>query len=200
MVGFNRRFSPQVKKMKELLDKKNAPKSFIITVNAGYIPMTHWTQDKSIGGGRIIGEVCHFIDLLRFLSGSSINNYNAIKIKNTKNLSESDEDKSTINLLFEDGSIGSIHYFSNGGKSYPKERIEVFCDNSILQLSNFLKLKGFNWTGFNSMNLFRQNKGHDNCVESFVNSIINDNSNPIPFDEIIEVSETTIKIAELLNK
>lgn len=200
MVGFNRRFSPQVKKMKELLDKKNAPKSFIITVNAGYIPMAHWTQDKSIGGGRIIGEVCHFIDLLRFLSGSSINNYNAIKIKNSKNFSESDEDKSTINLLFEDGSIGSIHYFSNGGKSYPKERIEVFCDNSILQLSNFLKLKGFNWAGFNSMNLFRQNKGHDNCVESFVNSIINDYSNPIPFDEIIEVSETTIKIAELLNK
>ena len=96
MVGFNRRFSPQVKKMKELLDKRNAPKSFIITVNAGYIPMTHWTQDKYRWRKNSIGEVCHFIDLLRFLSGSSINNYNAIKIKNSKNLSESDEDKSTI--------------------------------------------------------------------------------------------------------
>ena len=108
MIGFNRRFAPQIKKIKGLLSHINEPKSFIMTVNAGYIPRDHWTQDLEVGGGRIIGEACHFIDLLRFLAGEVIVK-SQIQI-----MASSNKDTARIQLSFLEGSIGSIHYFSNG--------------------------------------------------------------------------------------
>ena len=121
MVGFNRRFAPQVVRLKELLETVREAKTFIMTVNAGLIPMDHWTQDRELGGGRIVGEGCHFIDLLRFLAGAKI-----VDIQATMMGGSSDaflrEDKATITLRFEDGSIGTVHYFANGHKSFPKER------------------------------------------------------------------------------
>jgi predicted dehydrogenase/threonine dehydrogenase-like Zn-dependent dehydrogenase len=137
MVGFNRRFAPQIKKIKELLRDITVPKSFIMTVNAGALPPDHWTQDTNVGGGRIAGEACHFIDLLRFLAGTSISEYSCHMMD-----SESG-DSATIQLAFRDGSVGSIHYFANGNKAFPKERLEVFADGGILQLDNFTKLTGF---------------------------------------------------------
>ena len=199
MVGYNRRFSPHVQKIKCLLDAKPSPKSFIMTMNAGLIPKDHWTQNAEIGGGRIIGEACHYIDLMRFLAGSKIKSFNAVKMGDN-DFVEVTEDKALISLSFEDGSIGSIHYFANGGKSFPKERIEVFCDNAVLQLDNFRKLRGFGWKGFKKMNLWTQDKGQENCVDAFMESVRQGKEAPIPQDEIFEVARVSVKIAEILRK
>ena len=127
MVGFNRRFAPLIKKLKGSIEKLREPKSMVMTVNAGPIPADHWTQDPLEGGGRVIGECCHFIDLLRFLAGSEIS-HSAIST-----MKSSVPDTVTISPTFSDGSIGTIHYFANGNKTVPKERLEVYCENRIPQ-------------------------------------------------------------------
>ncbi|RSC81566.1 bi-domain-containing oxidoreductase [Acinetobacter haemolyticus] len=197
MVGFNRRFSPQVQKMKTLLDTVKEPKSFIMTMNAGAIPADHWTQDNAVGGGRIIGEACHFIDLMRFLAGSKIVSIQARRMGETDAVQVL-EDKASITLGFEDGSFGTIFYLANGASSFPKERVEVFTAGRVLQLDNFRKLKAFGWPGFNKMNLWRQDKGQDACAAVFVDSIRNGKEAPIPADEIFEVARVTIQVAEIL--
>jgi predicted dehydrogenase/threonine dehydrogenase-like Zn-dependent dehydrogenase len=199
MVGYNRRFSPHIQKIKSLLNAKPSPKTFIMTMNAGEIPKEHWTQNTEIGGGRIIGEACHYIDLMRFLAGSKIKSFNAVKM-GENDFVEVTEDKALISLTFEDGSMGSIHYFANGGKSFPKERIEVFCDNAVLQLDNFRKLRGFGWKGFNKMNLWSQDKGQENCVAAFMESVTEGREHPIPQDEVFEIARVSVDIAELLRK
>ncbi|QWD80052.1 bi-domain-containing oxidoreductase [Polynucleobacter sp. MWH-Spelu-300-X4] len=190
MVGFNRRFAPQVQKIKHLLSGVSGPKSFIITVNAGAIPADHWTQDAEVGGGRIIGEACHFIDLLRFLAGSPIVSYNRVL------MDASTDDTVTINLKFNDGSIGTVHYFANGTKAFPKERLEVFAAGRVLQLDNYRKLTGFGWPGFKKMNLWRQDKGQKVCAQVFVDAVSTGGASPIPIDEILEVSRVSIEIAQ----
>jgi predicted dehydrogenase/threonine dehydrogenase-like Zn-dependent dehydrogenase len=197
MVGYNRRFAPQVQKMKALLEKKSAPKTFIMTMNAGDIPADHWTQDAVVGGGRIIGEACHYIDLMRFLAGTKIKSFSAIKMGENDYV-EVTEDKAIITITFEDGSVGSIHYFANGGKSFPKERVEVFCDNAVLQLDNFRKLTGFGWKGFSKMNLWSQDKGQAACSKAFMDAVKAGGVSPIPQDEIFEVARVSVDIAELL--
>ena len=199
MVGFNRRFAPHIIKMKNLLSSQDGPKIFIITVNAGEIPGEHWTQDALVGGGRIIGEGCHFIDLLKFLTGSKIAGFSATKVGDYPG-TKVRSDKVSITLTFEDGSFGTIHYLSNGGKVFPKERLEIFCNDAVLQLDNFKKLKGFGWKRFNKMNLLTQNKGQYNCVKSFVYSIENGGNSPISFEDIFEVSKFSIEISNYLSK
>ena len=190
MVGFNRRFAPHVVKIKKLISQTRAPKSFIMTVNAGSIPSDHWTQDKNIGGGRIIGEACHFIDLLRFLAGSKI------LTSSIEKLNSGLDDTVCIHLSFADGSIGSIHYFSNGNKSFAKERLEVFCDGKILQLDNFKTLKGFGWPRFTRMKLWRQDKGHWGGIHAFIDAVNQGKGKlPIPFEEIVEVTQISIELA-----
>lgn len=197
MVGFNRRFSPHVKKMKELLTPIKQPKAFIFTVNAGVIPANHWTQDALVGGGRIIGEACHFIDLMRYLADSEIISAQAHKIGDINN-GEITEDKASITLKFADGSFGTIHYLANGTASFPKERIEVFAAGKILQLDNFRKLKGFGWSGFTKMNLWRQDKGQKSCAEAFIKAIESGEASPIPASELFEVARVSIDIADQL--
>ena len=189
MVGFNRRFAPHAQKMKQLLAGITAPKAMIMTVNAGVIPIEHWTQDKLIGGGRIAGEACHFIDLLRFIAGSPIVSWRRFDVASTT------EDTLSVTLSFADGSVGTIHYFANGNKSFPKERLEVFAAGRILQLDNFRKLTGFGWPNFKKMNLWRQDKGQAACALAFTQAIANGSSSPIPIDELIEVSRVTIEVA-----
>ena len=172
MVGFNRRFAPQTAKIKELLESISEPKSFIMTVSAGAIPADHWIQDPTVGGGRIIGEVCHFIDLLRYLAA------NPIKTCQHTMMSASTRDTLSIQLTFHDGSIGTIHYFANGSKTFPKERLEVFCSGRVLQLDNFRKLKGFGWPNFKKISLLSQDKGHKTCVKSFLNAIEHGKASP----------------------
>lgn len=189
MVGFNRRFAPQVQRMKQLLNGVAEPKTFVMTINAGHIPSDHWTQDRSIGGGRIIGEGCHFVDLLRFLAASPIVAVQAMS---------AGDDKVTITLQFEDGSIGTVHYFSNGHKSFPKEQLEVFCGGKVLQLDNFRKLRGYGWSGFQTMNLWSQDKGQTACVAAFVDAIRRGECSPIPWDDLVEVTQVTFDIVDSL--
>ena len=198
MIGFNRRFAKHSLILKKLLEPVLKPKTIIMTINAGHIPSNHWTQDKDVGGGRIIGEACHFIDLMRFYIGSSIVSFNAFSMQDANDPNPT-HDKVTINLNFEDGSIGAIHYLSNGGPSFPKERIEVFCNNSIIQIDNFRKMRGYNWPGFKKMNLWKQDKGQEKCVEAFLNSIKEGKQSPIPKEEIFEVSRVAIEVAESIN-
>jgi predicted dehydrogenase len=198
MVGFNRRFSPQVKKMKDLLLSVKDPKSFIMTMNAGAIPANHWTQDNAVGGGRIIGEACHFIDLMRFLAGSPIVSTQARRMGDTPGLQIA-EDKASITLGFEDGSFGTILYLANGAASFPKERVEVFAAGRVLQLDNFRKLKGYGWPGFSKMNLWTQDKGQNACAVAFLHAVQN-GVPAIPLEEIFEVARVTIDVAEQLRK
>ncbi len=198
MVGYNRRFSPQIQKMKDLLKAVKEPKSFIMTMNAGAIPADHWTQDNLIGGGRIVGEACHFIDLMRFLADSPIVSVQARRMGDSPGINVL-EDKASITLGFEDGSFGTIIYLANGAASFPKERVEVFAAGRVLQLDNFRKLKGYGWPGFNRFNLWKQDKGQDACAKAFLDAI--ELGVPaIPVDQIFEVASVTLEVVELLRK
>jgi predicted dehydrogenase len=195
MVGFNRRFAPQVQTMKRLIEPVKEPKTFIMVMNAGAIPADHWTQNPAIGGGRIVGEACHHIDLMRFLVGHEITGVKASRIGGTALAVL--EDKATITLEFADGSMGSIHYFANGGANFPKERIECFVAGRTLQIDNFRRMTGFNWPGFRKQNMMRQDKGQNACVAAFLAGLQTGVA-AIPIDEIFEVAHHTIIAAQQL--
>lgn len=197
MVGFNRRFAPQVVRMKQLLAPIAEPKSFVMTVNAGAMPADHWTQDKDIGGGRIVGEGCHFVDLLRHLAGAPIVRQHAVALGRNPALAIRD-DKAAITLEFADGSVGSIHYLANGDKGFPKERLEVFCAGRVLQLDNFRNLRGWGWAGFSRMNLWQQDKGQTACAQAFVSAVKQGLPSPIALDEVLEVSRVSIELQRAL--
>jgi predicted dehydrogenase/threonine dehydrogenase-like Zn-dependent dehydrogenase len=189
MVGFNRRFAPHVRKIKELLRTTTGPKAFVMTVNAGALPPDHWTQDRAVGGGRVIGEGCHFMDLLRHLAGAPITSHDLRAMESATG------DTVAIHLGFADGSIGTIHYLANGSKSFPKERLEVFAQGGVLQLDNYRRLTGYGWPGFEKTRVWRQDKGQTACAAAFVDAIRTGAESPIPFDEIVEVSRVSIELA-----
>jgi predicted dehydrogenase len=195
MVGFNRRWAPLVVKMKRLLEATSTSKSFVVTVNAGALPSGHWTQDAEKGGGRVIGEACHFIDLMRFLAGHPITaiTAHAMPAVSTEPIVE---DKVFIVLEFEDGSHGVINYLANGSPAFPKERVEVFAGQRILQLDNYRRLEGFNWPGFRREKSFRVDKGQGGCATAFLQALQGKAPVPIPPEEIFEVAEWTIVAAE----
>jgi predicted dehydrogenase len=191
MVGFNRRFAPQVQKIKSLLDGVSGPKALVMTVNAGAIPADSWIQDKAVGGGRVIGEACHFIDLLRFLVGAPIVGWQKSAVDRVAG------DTLSIQLNFADDSIGTVHYFANGSKSFPKERLEIFTSGRVLQLNNFRTLNGFGWPGFKKMRMWQQDKGQKACAAAFVQAVVKGGAAPIPLDEVIEVSRVSIEAAQM---
>jgi len=184
MVGFNRRFSPLIKEIKNKLTDLCGPKTIIYTCNAGRLPDEHWIQDPLIGGGRAIGEACHFIDLIRYLIDSNI-----IEMNIDDSNSKLPHNTFNINMKFDNGSLATLHYFSNGTKSYPKEKIEIFSDDNIFVLDNFRKLT--HWCGKKKSvrRLFNQDKGQKNCVTEFINSLSSGETSPIPLSQIFEVQE-----------
>jgi predicted dehydrogenase len=190
MVGFNRRFAPHVVRMKEAIDAVDAPKSFVYTVNAGAIPMDNWIQDRDVGGGRVIGECCHFIDLLRHLAGAPVSEAGILAMASEA------RDSVVISLSFADGSIGSIQYLANGHRGFPKERLEVFQAGRVLQLDNFRKLTGHGLRLGGGFGAFRQDKGQERCARAFVDAIGFGRPSPIPFSELIEVARVTVGLAE----
>jgi predicted dehydrogenase len=189
MVGFNRRFSPHILRIKELLASTKGPKAFVYTVNAGAVPSDHWILDTERGGGRIVGEACHFIDLLRFLADAPIVDLSHKAIN---------RETASISVSHADGSIGSIHYLANGNRSFPKERLEIFCEGRVLQLDNFRKLRAFGWPRFHRMNLWRQDKGANACAAVFLKAVREGGPSPIPFVELIEVARFTLQAANVL--
>lgn len=197
MVGFNRRFASQTIKMKDLLSKIKEPKHFQMTVNAGEIPEDHWTQSTDVGGRRIIGEACHFIDLIRYLAGNPISNwYTAgLQMQSMKKISD---DKVSITLEFEDGSVGLINYLANGHKSVSKERLEVFVAGRVLQLDNFRRLVAYGWKGYYGSKLWKQDKGQNAAALHFIHSVKTGSECPIPLDEVLESSRIAINIGRSL--
>lgn len=199
MLGFNRRFAPQIVRMKTLLDSVRQPMSFAMMMNAGAIPADHWTQDREVGGGRIIGEACHFIDLMRFLADSPIVSITGRRMGGAEYAGVT-EDKASITIGFANGSFGTLMYLANGASSFPKERIEVFAEGRTLQLDNFRRMTGFGWPGFSRLNLRRQDKGQQACPVAFLNGLASGQP-AIPVDQIFEVARATIDVAmELRNQ
>jgi len=197
-VGFNRRFSPHARHMRALLEGVAAPKVLSMMVNAGAIAAEHWTQDRESGGGRLIGEACHFVDLLRYLVGAPIAVVETTNVRTRDGLAL--EDNAIVTLRFTDGSLGCIHYLANGHRAFPKERVEVFCDGRILQLDNFRQLRGWGWPGFKGLKLWRQDKGNRNCAEAFLRAVATGGPAPIPFEELVEVTRATFEMADALRR
>jgi predicted dehydrogenase/threonine dehydrogenase-like Zn-dependent dehydrogenase len=198
MVGFNRRFAPQIAQIKELLARTREPKAMTMMVNAGAIPSEHWTQDRSVGGGRMIGEGCHFIDLLRFLAGSPISRVQTAKCQASGTLGQSDT--LTVLLSFEDGSTGTIQYLSNGHRGVSKERLDVYCCGKVISLDNFRRMTGYGWSGFKKMNLWRQDKGHAAEMTALIDAVKEGRPSPIPFEEIVEVTRASFRAAGILTQ
>ncbi len=189
-VGFNRRFAPLVCTMKRLLDGEPGPLAMTAVVNAGAVPGNHWIQDPEVGGGRIVGEACHFVDLLRFLADAPIADSHVV-IADTPT-----RDTATIAMSFADGSIGTVQYWANGNRKHPKERVEVFRNGKTLVLDNFRRLQGHGWKGFSkSKHWFGQDKGHAAEVREFLDAVRTGAGPLIPFDELVEVTEVTLRAA-----
>ncbi|ACF14598.1 Alcohol dehydrogenase zinc-binding domain protein [Chloroherpeton thalassium ATCC 35110] len=195
-VGFNRRFSPFAAKMKSLLGVSNSPIHVVTTMNAGAIPSNVWVHDLKIGGGRIVGEACHFIDLITFLTGSKV-----ISVCMTALGENPDEstDNATILLKYENGSNGVINYFANGSKSYDKERVEVYSQERTLILQNWRKLTGFGFNGFTSM-ASKMDKGHEAQFRLLTEQVNNGGPALIPFEEIENTTKATFAAIQSLKE
>lgn len=186
-VGYNRRWAPHIVRIRELLAGIRSPMVLVMTVNAGAVHGSHWTHDPEVGGGRIIGEACHFVDLLRHLAAAPITRATIHPMPCTHG------DTATIQLAFADGSIGTVHYIANGNKRFPKERLDVFVEGRSLHLDNFRRLEGHGWPGFSRMSLWRQDKGQEQCVAAFLAAIAS-GTPPIPDAEVFEVAGVCIDL------
>jgi predicted dehydrogenase len=188
MVGFNRRFSPFISKAKMLLGAGAAPMNIVITANAGAIPATHWTQNMAIGGGRIIGEACHFIDLVAYLTGRPITEVMASALGTHPARSS---DNVSMLLKCADGSQGVVNYFSNGHKSYPKERIEIYSQGRVLVVDNFRKLEAYGFRSGAAAMRGKQDKGHKAQFEAYLTFLKKGGAPPIPFEQILNTTLAT---------
>lgn len=195
-VGFNRRFSPHAQKAKTLLGNGGGAINMIATMNAGFIPPDVWVQDMKVGGGRIIGEACHFIDLMQFLCNSKVANVSMSALGNNP---EENTDNAIITLKFENGSQGVINYFSNGSKSYPKERIEIYSQGRTLVIDNFRKTEGYGFKGFSSLKT-RIDKGHKQQFGLLVDGVKNKTAQLIPISDLINTTLASFAAIESLKK
>ncbi|MDJ1484964.1 bi-domain-containing oxidoreductase [Cytophagaceae bacterium YF14B1] len=196
MVGFNRRFAPLSQKAKKLLGNTSEPVNIVITVNAGFIPANHWTQNMAIGGGRIIGEGCHFIDLVQFFSSSQITEVFASALGTSPS---QNTDNTSITLKCHNGSQGVVNYFANGHKSYSKERIEIYSQGRVLILDNFRKLEGYGFKGFSSAS-GKQDKGHAVQFEQYIRFLKEGGVQPIDFQEIVNSTQATFAALKSLQR
>lgn len=191
-VGFNRRFSPHSVKVKRLVD--NAPMNVIATMNAGNIPANVWVHDMLVGGGRIIGEACHFIDLITYFTGSKVRAVcmNALGINPSDNT-----DNASILLKYENGSTGVINYFSNGSKAYSKERVEVYSQERTAIIDNFRQTTGYGFKGFSKLKT-KLDKGHKTQFTELISRTKSGGAPLIPFDEIINTTEASFAAIDSL--
>jgi len=185
MVGFNRRFAPLTRQLKALLAPLAEPRAIVVTVNAGALPAGHWTRDLAIGGGRIVGEGCHFVDLMIDLVGQPPSAIAGAALAGA-------DDRLSAVLSFPDGSTGTLLYLSNGHASFPKERIEVFCAGRVLRIDDFRQLDGFGATGGKPR---RQDKGNAACVAAFVDALRDGGRAPVAFAELLASTRATLDLA-----
>lgn len=192
MIGFNRRFSPHTQKIKSTVG--NAPMNVVATMNAGAIPANVWVHDMKVGGGRIIGEACHYLDLIVYLTGSKIK---AVCMNALGDNPEENTDNASILLKMENGSTGVVNYFSNGAKSYSKERLEVFSQERTLIMDNFIKTTGYGTKGFSKLKT-KLDKGHKAQFGQLVEAVKKGNVELIPFEELINVTKASFAAIESL--
>jgi len=189
MVGFNRRFAPMTVRLREFFSKRQEPMMLHVRVNAGYLPTDHWTQRK-LDGGRIIGELCHFVDWARSVVDSPIQSVFATALSDG---SRYNRDNVAVNLSFCDGSVANLLYLANGDKSVPKEHFEVFCEGSVAILNDFCTLE-LTRNGKTTTSRARRDKGHAQELKLMLDAMQKSGPSPIPLHELVEVSETCIGI------
>jgi len=194
MVGFNRRFSPAIQTIKEMFNDEQA-KAINIRINAGQMPPDHWVNDTEIGGGRIIGEACHFIDLAMYLACDKIVSVSADSMKDPDGLNNS----VVISLQFNNGSVACVNYFSNGSKTLPKEQIEVFCGGTVVQINDFKEMVVYG-NKVKRKKFKGQDKGHANEVKLFLKNIREGKPAPITFDECYLSTLATLKVLESIKE
>jgi len=194
MIGFNRRFSPHTQKMKSIIG--DAPMNVIATMNAGAIPPNIWVHDMAVGGGRIIGEACHYLDLIVYLTGSKIK---AVCMNALGENPEENTDNASILVKLENGSTGVINYFANGAKSYSKERLEVYSQEKTLTMDNFIKTTGYGTKGFSKLKT-KLDKGHKNQFATILSELKKGSVELIPYDELINVTKASFAAIESLKE
>jgi polar amino acid transport system substrate-binding protein len=192
MVGFNRRFSPLAEQIKQALGRKSSPYSIIYRVNAGFIPKDNWIQDAEQGGGRIIGEVCHFIDLMQYFTDAEPVRVFAESIT-TGSEKEIDEDSVAITLKFSDGSIGTVHYLAIGDKSFPKERVEIFGGGAVAVLDDFKSGTITRNGAASKLGGGAQDKGHREEVRRYINALLQKQAAPISLRSLTATTLATFR-------
>jgi predicted dehydrogenase/threonine dehydrogenase-like Zn-dependent dehydrogenase len=195
-IGFNRRFSPHISQIKESLGSQPALLNINASMNAGFISKDHWVHDLNSGGGRIIGEACHLMDICLFLSGSLIDSVCVNSLGNKTDLST---DNVSILLKFQNGSNAVVNYFSNGSKKYSKERIEVFSEKKIWIMDNYRKTEAFGVKNFKTLKT-RIDKGHKNQFKKLIQKVQKGGKPLIPFEQIINVTKSSFAVLESIKK
>lgn len=195
-VGFNRRFAPLTEEVRRRLDGHARPVAVTITCNAGRTAADHWVNDPALGGGRLLGEACHFVDLASYLAGAAVVSVHAVAA--AKATSSATPDTASIQLELADGSVATVLYLSNGSSRYPKERVEVFSDGKVLLIDNFRTFKEFGTGRPRTRRLRRQDKGNNRAVEVFVQAVRAGAASPIAFEELVASSAATLAIVASL--
>jgi predicted dehydrogenase len=196
MVGFNRRFAPMVQRIKVFLGPIFEPLAIHYRVNAGYLPPDHWVNDREQGGGRVLGEVCHFVDTLMFLAGSSIVDVDA---RNVGASSRYSGDNALVSIRFENGSEGTISYLANGDRSYSKERIEIFGGGRTAVLDDFRRLELIRDGRKKTIHSrWHQDKGHRAEWAAFADFLKRGGDPPIGLEEIVSSTLATLRVEESL--
>jgi predicted dehydrogenase len=196
MVGFNRRFAPMATRMKSFLGQSTEPLVLHYRVNAGHLPPDHWINDREQGGGRILGELCHFVDLLSFLATSPVVEVEARALANAGRYSCANV---LAALRFANGSEATINYLANGDRSFSKERNEVFGGGSVAVLEDFRHLELVRHGRKQSVHSrWRQDKGHHAEWEAFVQAVQGKSEVPISFESLISSTLATLRVDQSL--
>jgi len=195
MVGFNRRFAPLTDQVRGLLRGRAGPVAVVATVNAGEIPRDHWTQDPRVGGGRIVGEACHWLDLARSLAGAPIEEVQVVAARDRQGRAV--DDVAHLSARFADGSTAVVHYLANGARSFPKERIECFFDGKTVAIDNWRRLRRFGVPGPLFERGRAMDKGHAGEIRAWMRAVRQGGPAPIPLDEVLEVSRWAIRAGDL---
>lgn len=199
MVGFNRRYSPAGRGAREFFDGREFPLSILYRINAGQLPRTHWVQDPVVGGGRIIGEVCHFVDLMHFLTGSTATRVFAEAVRGRDQLA-TDDDSVFITLSFADGSNGSIAYLAEGDKSVAKERIEIYGGGRTVIIDDFRSISTHLGGRESQKRLKSSDKGQAEQARVVCSFVRDGGEPPIPLADLSATTRTTFKIVDSLRE
>lgn len=194
MVGFNRRFAPHIQQIRHCLNQYDAPKHLVMTVNAGRLPADHWLRDRKKGGGRIIGEGCHFIDLMTALIPTDVTHLSALPLGGEDG--SNGKDGASILLQFADGSLGTVHYIPNGHPRIPKERLEITVAGGVIQMDNYRQLDVIGIRGLKKDRRMRMDKGNHACMKAFVAAIREGRPAPIAYSELYQSARLTLQAFE----